>query len=140
MNTDVKQQREGGCLCGAVRYTVDWPPQMIGTCQCTNCQKQSGSAVSVVAIIPHDSIQISGDLTNYEDTGDSGLALSRRFCAVCGSPILSESVGMQAAGIRILKTGTLDDRSGLSPSVHFWTRSGQDWFALPESGHKMERQ
>lgn len=39
---------EGGCLCGAVRYTCAAEPVMTAICQCTHCQRQSGSAFSVI--------------------------------------------------------------------------------------------
>jgi hypothetical protein len=34
--------------------------------------------------------------------------------------------------IRRVRGGTLDDRSWLKPTAHFWTRSKQPWVALPE--------
>lgn len=35
-----------GCLCGAVRFTVDPPLNGLVACHCTDCQKVSGSAPS----------------------------------------------------------------------------------------------
>ncbi|KAM7216337.1 putative glutathione-dependent formaldehyde-activating enzyme [Rhypophila decipiens] len=38
----------GGCLCGGIRYKVDFPPdhdfkKASGSCQCTQCRRQTGS-------------------------------------------------------------------------------------------------
>lgn len=37
----------GGCLCGAIRYTVSAPITELRACHCTSCQKASGAAGSV---------------------------------------------------------------------------------------------
>ncbi len=34
---------KGGCLCGAVRYSVSAEPAMQAVCHCRNCQRQAGS-------------------------------------------------------------------------------------------------
>ena len=82
---------QGGCLCGAVRYTCAAEPLMTAICQCTHCQRQSGGAFSVNVGIPRGSLQFTaGNPVTYEDKGESGLPVHRRFCAACGSPIVSE--------------------------------------------------
>ena len=32
---------EGGCLCGAVRYTSEAEPALTAVCHCPDCQKQT---------------------------------------------------------------------------------------------------
>lgn len=132
--------REGGCLCGAVRYTVAWPPAMLVTCACTNCQKQSGGAVSVVAAVPRDAISYSGELTRYNDTGSSGNPVYRMFCPTCGSAVLTDTDAAQAQGVLFLKAGTLDETADLKPTVHCWVGSGQSWLAYPEGDTIMQQQ
>ena len=134
------ERRDGGCLCGKVRFSVAWPPLMIATCQCRNCQKQAGSALSVIAMVGADTLKVTGDLMTYEDHGESGNTLLRRFCGSCGAPVLSDIPAMEASGVRIIKVGALDDTSGIVPTLHYWTSSGQDWMVLPETGTRMERQ
>lgn len=132
--------RHGSCLCGQVQYDVAWPPQQVMTCQCTHCQKQSGSSISVIAMVRSADLSLSGELARYEDHGDSGNALTRCFCPRCGSPVLTEIPGMRDNGLTFIKAGTLDDPSGLAPTAHLWTASAQDWMVLPETGVKLERQ
>jgi len=132
--------RTGGCLCGAVRYTVKWPPLAIATCCCTHCQKQAGSALSVVAFLKRDQLALTGELTTYEDRGASGDVVHRKFCGRCGSPVVTETPSATAQDMIFIKAGTLDDRSGLAPSVHYWTNSAQDWFVFPDHGERLDEQ
>ncbi len=115
----------GQCLCGAVSYKVEGDLQMTGVCHCKNCQRQAGTAYSVLFAVGDDQIKIDGDLTTYDDTADSGNVVQRHFCPKCGSPIKS-SLPTQP-GVTFIKAGTLDDTSVLKPQVHFWTGSKQDW-------------
>lgn len=118
----------GQCLCGAVSYSVSGEPQMSGVCHCKNCQRQSGSAYSVLFAVANDQLNIEGDLTTYEDTSDTGNIVERHFCGKCGSPLLS-TLPTQP-GMTFVKAGTLDDTSHLNPQVHFWTKSSQDWVTI----------
>ena len=137
---DAGQVRHGGCLCGAVRYAVQWPPALVAVCHCGNCQKQAGSALSVVAFLKRDQLKVTGDLTTYEDTAASGEAVYRKFCGKCGSPVITETPSADRQGNIFIKAGTLDDSSGLAPTLHFWTKSAQDWFVFPEAGERLETQ
>ena len=123
---------QGGCLCGAVRYTSTAEPVMTAICQCTHCQRQSGSAFSVNVGIPKGSLQYTGDIpATFEDKGTSGQPVHRRFCNKCGSPIVSEVEATPT--LDWLKSGTLDDPSWLQPQVSVWSDSGQPWVKLPDA-------
>ena len=115
----------GRCLCGAVSYAIEGDLQMTGVCHCKNCQRQAGSAYSVLFAIADDQIAIDGSLTTYEDTADSGNVSHRHFCGTCGSPVKTSLPGQP--GVTFIKAGTLDDTSALDPQVHFWTDSAQAW-------------
>ena len=125
------EAREGGCLCGKVRYTVAWPPLALVTCSCSNCQKQSGSALSVVGMSRREDVSVTGTLTTYEDKGDSGKAVYRQFCAQCGSPVLTDTPDAEAQGLIFFKAGTLDHTSDLEPTTHMWAKSAQNWLVFP---------
>jgi hypothetical protein len=118
----------GGCLCGAVRYELKADPLMCVTCHCKNCQRQAGSALSIIIGVPEDAIDISGEYKTYNDTGDSGATVKRQFCGDCGSPLFSRVA--HPPGVMFVKAGTLDDTSSLQPSFHCYTKSAQKWVEL----------
>jgi len=127
----------GGCLCGAVRYAIEGDPVLSAVCHCRNCQKQSGTAMSVLIGVRADQMAVTGSLTTYQDTGQSGDAVYRRFCGTCGSPILSDLPSQQ--GMHFVKAGTLDDVAGLVPKLHFWTASAQPWVRFADDAVKFEK-
>jgi hypothetical protein len=133
-------QRTGGCLCGAVRYETPWPPLLTGVCHCRHCQKQAGTAFSVLVAVPFASLERTGELTTYEDGSDSGNPVLRKFCGKCGSPVFSETPDGMAQGMIFIKAGTLDEVNDLAPTLHFWTSSAQPWVPIPEGAHKLAAQ
>lgn len=134
------QTRSGGCLCGQVRYTAPAKPISVAACHCRDCQKQAGSAVSVLAIFPSSAVSMEGSLGVYQGRGSSGGEVLRYFCPQCGSPIHSEVPGLAERGIMAIKAGTLDDVSDLQPAIHYWTQSRQPWMILPDGVPCLERE
>lgn len=130
----------GGCLCNSVRYTLTSEPQWVGACHCRNCQKQAGTAFSVVMAVPRDSVSIEGELSTYVDHSDAGTEVLRKFCGKCGSPVFTDTAMAEARGIIFIKTGSLDDTKGFVPSMHFWTQSKQDWVPISEGQKIIEKQ
>ena len=118
----------GGCLCGSVRYEVTGEPLLTGVCHCRDCQKQTGTAFSIVVGVTADALKANGQTSVFVTTGVSGLGVDRHFCGKCGSPVYS-AVGAMP-GLLFVKAGTLDDPSTLQPSVHLWCETKQPWVAL----------
>jgi hypothetical protein len=118
----------GSCRCGQVRYTADAEPIFTGICHCTDCQKESGGAFSVVVAVPQSALSIVGSPTTYASTGGSGKRIVSRFCANCGSPLASEAEILP--GISMIRAGTLDDRSWLNPTAEIFCDSAQPWVQL----------
>jgi hypothetical protein len=119
----------GGCLCGAVRYTLKTPPKGVAICHCKHCQKSSGSAFTVNALTGESDLVFTGEMASYEDMGDSGNKVLRRFYSKCSS-----AIGGQLAarpGVFILRAGTLDDTTPLQQALfQIWTRSKQRWVLI----------
>jgi hypothetical protein len=126
------ETRTGGCLCGRVRYRVPANPIATVICHCRNCQKQAGSAFSVVAVFPRSELQVEGQLAVYEDRGTSGQTVFRNFCPNCGSPVLTDTERAREQGLIFIKAGTFDDVSDLNPTAHYWTKRAHHWLPLPE--------
>lgn len=117
--------RTGGCLCGAVRYELKAEPVVTAVCHCTHCQRQSGGVFSTNLGVPEAAYVQTGETKVFTDTGDSGKAVWRHFCPNCGSPILSKVEAMP--GLVLVKAGTLDDMSGLTPSIEVYTDHAAAW-------------
>jgi len=130
-------QISGGCLCGAVRYSCDAPAVMTAMCNCTNCQRQSGSAFSINVGVPKAALTFTaGQPAVYEDRGESGQPVYRRFCGRCGSPVVSDVAVLPE--LSFIKAGTLDDTSWVKPGVDVWCRSAQSWVAHPDGVPRFE--
>ena len=123
--------REGGCLCGAVRYVLKADPLMTAVCHCTHCQRQSGGVFSTNLAIPETAFVQTGETKIFTDKGDSGQAVWRHFCGSCGSPIRSMVEVMP--GLVLVKAGTLDDMSGLKPGIEVYTDHAAAW-VVPIAG------
>ena len=119
--------RSGSCLCGSVKVTLSTDPVAIGVCHCRDCQKQTGTSFSLVALVPLAGVEVTGELGRFDTRGDSGLAVERRFCPKCGSPIRTDSDGTRQQGITIIKAGILDDVQGLTPSLQIYCESEHPW-------------
>lgn len=117
--------RTGGCLCGAVRYELKSEPLMTAVCHCTHCQRQSGGVFSTNVGVPEAAYVQTGETKVFTDKGDSGKAVWRHFCPNCGSPIISKVEAMP--GLVLVKAGTLDDMSGLTPGVEVYTDHAAEW-------------
>ncbi len=119
----------GGCLCGAIRYTVSVPITELRACHCTHCQKASGAGGSVNAVIPSAAFNVTqGTPKRYAATADSGRTLYRDFCGDCGSPIYSQRA--TAPETLVLRAGTLDSPGDMKITANIWTRSARSWSTI----------
>jgi hypothetical protein len=124
---DAPQPITGRCLCGGVTYRVDAPPVWQGACYCTNCQRQTATAFSVIVGVPSKALTVEGNTLASLETVSEGYesTTERRFCSACGSPIFSTIESMP--DLTFLKAGTIEDTSWIEPTVEIWTRSAQPW-------------
>jgi hypothetical protein len=121
---------EGGCSCGEVRYRLTSEPLFVHCCHCLNCQRQTGSAFVINAVIETDRIEkLSGDPEPVSMPTDSGRPHDIYRCPTCRTAVWSD-YGRRPA-LRFVRVGTLDQPSALAPDVHIFTRSKQPWVGLP---------
>jgi hypothetical protein len=137
---DAAERRTGGCLCGKVRYRVPSIPLATVICHCRNCQRQAGSAFSIVAVFQRDQLELEGHLRVYEDRGSSGQKVFRQFCESCGSPILTDTERAREQGVIFIKAGTFDEVSDLEPTTHYWTRRAHRWLPLPAGAALLDQE
>ena len=124
-------EREGGCTCGAVRYRLASEPLFVHCCHCLNCQRQTGSAFVVNALIEADRVELLAGEPQAVDVPRSGGKKQRIFrCPTCQIAVFSRYT---RATVRFVRAGTLDDPSQVAPDVHIYTRSKLPWVTLPDS-------
>jgi len=64
---------KGGCACGAVRYQLASAPMFVHCCHCRDCQRQTGSAFVLNALIEAERVTLlSGNLEPIAVPTDSG--------------------------------------------------------------------
>ena len=120
----------GGCACGAVRYRLTSAPMFVHCCHCQDCQRQTGSAFVLNALIETDRIALlAGEPRPFAMPTDSGRPHHVHRCPACGTALWSDYGGRPA--LRFVRVGTLDDPAALSPDVHIYTRSKLPWVQLP---------
>jgi len=122
--------REGGCSCGAVRYRLTDEPLVVHCCHCLNCQRQTGSAFVINALIEADRVEVtSGEPVAVDVPRDDGSAQTIYRCPVCQVAVYSEYTRPE---IRFVRAGTLDEPASVAPDVHIYVRSKVPWVALPD--------
>jgi len=114
--------RHGGCLCGAVRYRAAGEPLRTSICHCTQCRRQTGSAVPSFAVFPRGAVTIEkGEPAGYRA---SPRAL-RQFCRDCGSPLFWNEDGGAALDIFL---GSFDEPAALpAPVRQIWAAHRVPW-------------
>lgn len=122
---------DGGCACGALRYRMHSAPMFVHCCHCKDCQRQTGTAFVLNALIEADRVELlSGDPQPSAMPTDSGKPHRVFRCSDCGTAVWSEYGGVEK--LRFVRIGTLDDPTALPPDVHIYIRSKLPWVTLPE--------
>jgi hypothetical protein len=124
------ETHEGGCSCGAVRYRLTSAPMFVHCCHCLDCQRQTGSAFVINALIETDRIDIlSGEPEPISMPTDSGRPHDIYRCPACKVAVWSD-YGRRPY-LRFVRVGALDEPTAIAPDVHIYTRSKVPWVALP---------
>ena len=133
--SDQTNVHEGGCACGHVRYRVESQPLIVHCCHCSWCQRQTGSAFAVNALVEADRVHLlEGGVTDIEVPSPSGANQRISRCPKCQVAVwsyylvMSRGLGEQ---VRFIRVGTLDNPSAVPPDVHIYTSSKQPWVVLP---------
>ena len=123
--------REGGCACGTVRFRLTDDPIVVHCCHCRSCQRESGSAFALNAVIEADNVElVSGAPKRIDTPSDSGKGQAVFRCPVCQVALWSHYAGVGAKA-DFIRVGALDDPDAFPPNVHIFTASKQPWVALP---------
>ena len=128
---------EGGCACGAVRYSVAGEPVAMSDCQCRQCQRESGTGHASHLVFAGAAVTISGQASFWDMVGDGGAAKRRAFCPQCGAPVYQIFPDMP--DVFVVRAGSLDDPRLYQPNAVTWTAAAQHWDRLDPALTAFER-
>lgn len=121
----------GGCDCRKVRYALTVAPLLVHCCHCTWCQRETGSAFAVNAMIETTCLRVEGavpDLILTPSASGKGQKIAR--CPACRVAVWSHYPTFDTK-LAFVRAGTLDDPSRAPPDVHIFTSTRQPWVILP---------
>jgi len=122
---------EGGCTCRAVRYRMASTPLFVHCCHCSWCQRETGTAFALNAMIEADRVELlKGDVEVVDTPSNSGKGQKITRCPICKIAVWSNYAGAGDA-VRFVRVGTLDEPECVPPDIHIFTSSKQPWVVLP---------
>jgi len=122
---------EGRCTCGHVRYRMAGPPLFVHCCHCRWCQRETGTAFALNALLESDRVTLLEGSTEIVDTPSaSGNGQKIVRCPRCRVALWSHYAGAGEA-VSFVRVGTLDEPDRLPPDIHIYTGSKQPWVVLP---------
>ncbi len=123
---------EGGCTCRHVRYRLSSKPMFVHCCHCRWCQRETGTAFALNAMIEADRVEVlAGEVEIVNTPSNSGKGQKISRCPRCRVAVWSNYAGAGDAA-RFVRVGTLDEPDRMPPDIHIFTMSKQPWVALPE--------
>ena len=122
----------GRCTCGEVRYRLTDRPLFVHACHCRWCQRETGSAFVMNALIEASRVElIAGRPVEVDTPTESGKGQIISRCPSCQVALWSVYSGAGPL-FRFVRAGTLDDPDACPPDIHIFTASKQPWMVLPE--------
>jgi hypothetical protein len=122
---------EGGCSCGAVRFRLKSRPLFTHCCHCLDCQKQTGGAFAINALIETSRMDmLSGAPKAVAMPSPSGRGHDIYRCETSQVALWSD-YGKRPY-LRFVRVATLDQPHAIEPDVHIYTRSKAPWVTLPD--------
>ena len=114
----------------AVRYQLNTEPLFVHCCHCRWCQRESGAAFALNAMIEADRLVNIGTKPEVVDTPSaSGMGQKIARCPTCRVAVWSNYAGSGPL-LAFVRVGTLDHPDLLPPDIHIFTASKQPWVQL----------
>ena len=122
---------DGGCTCRFVRYRMTTKPMIVHCCHCRWCQRESGAAFALNAMIESDRVELlEGKVEVIDTPTNSGKGQKISRCPNCRIALWS-NYGGGGDAVRFVRVGTLNEPDQLPPDIHIFTASKQPWVVLP---------
>jgi hypothetical protein len=106
-------------------------PLFVHCCHCTWCQRETGSAFALNAMIEADRVELlQGEVEVIDTPSLSGKGQKIARCPQCRVALWSNYAGAGDA-VRFVRVGTLDEAGRFPPDIHIFTSTKQPWVVLP---------
>jgi len=131
MTADSVYPLEGGCDCRRIRYRMESAPLIVHCCHCRWCQRETGTAFALNALIEAERVvhlQSEPQVIDTPSRSARGQRIAR--CPDCRIALWSNYAGAGPI-LRFVRVGTLDTPDLLPPDIHIYTASKQPWVVLP---------
>jgi hypothetical protein len=121
----------GGCTCRQLRYRLTRAPLIVHCCHCRWCQRESGGAFALNALIESSCLELTAGRPQFVPTpSNSGKGQKVARCPACHVAVWSHYSGLGDI-MSFVRVGTLDEPDRLAPDVHIYTESKQPWVLIP---------
>jgi hypothetical protein len=101
-------------------------------CHCRWCQRETGSAFALNALLEADRVVLLTGTPEAIDTpSNSGRGQKISRCPTCRIALWS-NYGGGGDAIRFVRVGTLDEPDRFPPDIHIFTQSKQPWVVIPK--------
>jgi hypothetical protein len=101
-------------------------------CHCRWCQRETGSAFVLNALIESDCVELlQGTPEAVLTPSNSGKGQMVARCPKCHVALWSNYGGLGDV-LRFVRVGTLDEPDRLPPDIHIFTMSKQSWVRLDD--------
>ena len=121
---------EGGCACGQVRYRMLREPLFVHCCHCTWCQRETGAAFALNALIESSELELlTGVPDKIETPSASGQGQVIVRCPACEIALWSHYAGA-GEKLSFIRAGSMDQPELAPPDVHIYTSTRQPWLRM----------
>jgi hypothetical protein len=120
--------RTGRCLCGAVRFAWDGPPNWQGLCHCDSCRRATGAPVVAFVGVPKDAWRWTGQPPR-DFASSPGVV--RQFCPTCGATVTYRTA--ESPDEVHVHAALLDDPRDVAPSFHAHWDEHLPWLSLSDT-------
>jgi hypothetical protein len=114
----------GGCLCGAVRFTISGAMRSVINCHCGQCRRFHGHYAAYSAVDANDLTMTEDRRLKWFQSSDMA---QRGFCGECGSSLFWKPANKPHIAVA---AGSLDQPTGLATTGDIFTADKGDYYMI----------
>jgi hypothetical protein len=118
----MSQTIEGGCQCGAVRYSISGEPVFAAICHCSMCRRAHAAPAVAWTMYREEQVQFKNAQPKLYSSSPEA---KRGFCATCGTQISFTASFLP--GLIDIAVGSLDNPEAVKPTLHYWYSKHLSW-------------